>query len=170
MKDRVVGKHPALGVGYGASPLDSLVNHYVDGLRYFVMACEEKTMSKIDWHKPIRAFDGTAAKPYNSHGTRVVWIGDYVYPVDENGRATASVYYPKATGRSCSVGERLVENVPEEVRDHIAIRYTERGEYNVDAWGGEQLQTKAFLESYFRCHDQKPDGLFKGYFIVKVPV
>lgn len=81
-------------------------------------------MGKIDWHKPIRAMDGTEAKPFNSHGSRVVWIGDYVYPVDEQGRAKASVYYPRAEGRSCSVGERLVENVPEEPKDHLGVYWT----------------------------------------------
>jgi len=152
--------------GYG------LIDHYaVEWPMEYPCVWKEKTMSKIDWHKPIRAMDGTAAKPYNSHGTRVVWIGDYVYPVDENGRATASVYYPKATGRSCSVGERLVENVPEELYLRLC---NSGGQWRLDGAGSGP---------YWGAYEEKnalPLQMWKDYYgaalesdrciLVKVPV
>jgi len=78
----------------------------------------EKDMDKkIDWHKPLRNTNGRsdtvpAVTTYKSGKQRVIWCDDRVYPVDDFGRAVADVKYPHF--RRCVVGEKIVENVPEE--------------------------------------------------------
>lgn len=83
----------------------------------------EKDMSKtIDWHKPLRTLKPAAGETpkvytYKSGKQRVIWVEDRVYPVDDQGRAVADVDYgPNGRGGRfrASLGERVVENVPEE--------------------------------------------------------
>lgn len=78
----------------------------------------EKPMAKIDWKKPLRVYPpGERNKhqkvyTFKSGKQRVVWIDDHVYPVDDDGRATAAVAYPGSLRVWYS--EQIVENVPEE--------------------------------------------------------
>lgn len=84
----------------------------------------EKQMEKIDWHKPLRALNshgepqGGEARTYKSGKQRVVWVDDRVYPVDDQGRATAEVWYSGDRHSWPRVGalkgSKLVENAPEE--------------------------------------------------------
>ena len=130
-------------------------------------------MSKIDWKKPLRTVDwetaqrvtGKAPKVYTfkSGSQRVVWVDDRVYPVDERGRSTARVEYPGR--RPCKVGDPMVENVPEEPKDHLHVFLSTGGEWRVDTAGGGQLKTKADAEKY--NHNWLRYG--KGV-VVKVPV
>lgn len=79
----------------------------------------EKPMAKIDWKKPLRALSMHGAPEpekkvytFKSGKQRVVWIDDHVYPVDDDGRAVAGVWYRDTP--QVVPGEQIVENVPEE--------------------------------------------------------
>lgn len=81
----------------------------------------EKQMEKIDWHKPLRSLKpGRGENPkvytYKSGKQRVVWIDDRVYPVDEQGRTVADVWYYQGSRLrvGAAKGAKIVENVPEE--------------------------------------------------------
>lgn len=127
-------------------------------------------MSNIDWTKPLRVLyfsedgrvignGGTPAYTYNSHGSRVVWIEDRVYPVDEEGRVKARVDYDECTW--VQKGEQIVENVPEEPKDHIRV-YCVGDKWHVDRTSTGQLQTKEFWEDPL-------NGSYEAV-VVKVPV
>lgn len=131
-------------------------------------------MSKIDWKKPLRTVDWATAKrvtgrdlevyTFKSDSQRVVWVDDRVYPVDEQGLCTADVEYPGF--RKCEVGDPMVENVPEEPKDHLCIWLNDplSGKASIDSLGGSQLQTKATWEKHFGPR------IGRYVILVKVPV
>lgn len=121
----------------------------------------------IDWKKPLRSTAGDYAPmvTYKSGGARVVWVADRVYPVDNCGRAVASVKYPDFD--PARLGEVIVENVPEEPRDHVVVGCNRRtGETFVYQRG--ELMTAALARRHV-VHLTKvwPNT---GYVAVKVPV
>lgn len=78
----------------------------------------EKQMGKIDWHKPLRARSPVTGRVQDqkvytckSGRQRVIWADERVYPVDDQGRAVASVDYGPNWVRK---GQQIVENAPEE--------------------------------------------------------
>lgn len=109
---------------YGRSPLMDAQPDFdaVRSLHRTLFNTEgEKPMAEIDWKKPLRVYPhGERNKhqkvyTFKSGKQRVVWIDDRVYPVDDDGRTVAEVWYN--TG-GCQLGaykgHRIVENVPEE--------------------------------------------------------
>jgi hypothetical protein len=130
--------------------------------------CKESTGTvPIDWSKPLRNVCGRRLPmvTYKSGGARVVWIEDRVYPVDEMGRCKAAVYYPGF--HNTLRGELIVENVPEEPRDHVVVGYNRRtGETFLYQRG--ELTTAT--EARRRVADLPTAWPNTGYVAVKVPV
>lgn len=132
-------------------------------------------MSKIDWKKPLRTVDWEMAKrttgrqpevyTFKSGSQRVVWVDDRVYPVDAQGCCTADVGYPGF--RKCEVGDPIVENVPEEPKDHLHLYRREGEEWKID-FGSGQLYTKEYAENLSRGWAYHAGA--KNTVVVKVPV
>lgn len=125
-------------------------------------------MEKVDWHKPLRLTKevnpaGRGSDPvttFNSHGSRVVWVGDRVYPVDAEGYAAADVRYPGRRG--VIMGTKIVENVPEEPKDHLHL-YHDGGTWCID--DPDQLRSKSEWEEI----RQTTSRVFPKGLVVKVP-
>lgn len=106
---------------YGCSPAKSAMPDVdmVRSLHRTLFNTEgEKQMEKIDWYKPLRALKAPGHEivdakvyTYKSGRQRVIWVDERVYPVDDQGRATANVDYGPNWVQK---GQQIVENVPEE--------------------------------------------------------
>lgn len=122
-------------------------------------------MSKIDWTKPLRTNVShcQVRAAVHPHGNRVIayWYnsaGEWSEGVFD--KFTGAVLYTEFAGKR-DRGTVMIENVPEEPKDHIRLFKTSNGWY-VDNNSGSQLQTKSFWENPL-------NGAYPGV-VVKVPV
>jgi len=122
----------------------------------------EKPMARIDWKKPLRALDMHGAPEpekkvytFKSGKQRVVWIDDRVYPIDDDGRTVAEVWYDKDSRprRGVPKGEQIVENVPEE-KFFVGLERQKNGTY-VLYNGGVPDTREAVWEAARAAHTQR---------------
>ena len=147
-----------------AGRLDDYVNQTLSAKKFNTEG--EKQMEKIDWHKPLRALNSHGepqdeeARTYKSGKQRVVWVDERVYPVDDQGRATAEVWYSGDRHSWPRVGalkgSKLVENAPEE-KFFLGLYRPGNGQYEITDCG--QTTTMGVLNRWKRLMADQPNWI-----------
>jgi len=123
---------------------------------------EESMMKQIDFAKPLRLnYNGQGNEvEVVKEGVTLVRIKGSLFAVDEHGVI-------QQTGRLREgVTSFMVENVPEEPKDHLHLYRREGGEWKID--GAPQLMTKEYAEDLSRGWARHAGA--KNTVVVKVPV
>lgn len=99
-------------------------------------------MTALNFHKPLTLAPDVntyghkyKVVPYNADGNRVVWVDDMVFPIDDTGKAIATVDYPDFVVEN---GEQLVVNAPEkkvtDAKRNLAV-FGKFSDGNWEIWG-----------------------------------